>query len=849
VDENPPAKAAAAGERSVAAAVISGVVVTGDHAVIDQRRVEVAPGTLPDPAQVNPGSLVSNLPRPPARVFAGRDDELRQLASGLSHDGVVSVYGSGGTGKSELALQHARRHRGDYRVVWWITATDAAQVKAGLARLAERLCPAIAVAGNTENAAEWAVGWLQAHDHWLLILDNVDDPEDARSLIALLPDGQVIVTTRRDAGWQRVATPLRVDVLDPGDAARIILARTGSAPTSLSTATQIGSELGCLPLALDQAAAYIAQTRISLDAYLTRLREHPASMLQTSAAGEAGQTIARLWDITIEAIQDRDPEAVRLLQVVAHYAPDNIPRVLASQGDHQLQTDQALGLLASYSMITLTEQDISIHRLIRAVILSKLQPAADEGMSARDTALDYLQAALPKDRDDPRGWPLFRAVVPHVESLAEQYTPGERPEELGWVLNSVGIFLHVYGDDARAVGMLESAAEIMSATAGPAQNPEHTATQLGNLVLALCGLGRAEDALPLAERTLAMAEAVMGPDHPALSLPIGNLAEVLSALGRDVDALPLKQRALDLIEGFLDPGHPDVAVRQRNLASTLKDLGRPADALLLEERALATTEAALGPDHPETGTALTNMAQTLLDLGRSKEAIPMQERALAITKASYGPDNPEVATVLGNLATTLTRVGRTSAGLRLAQQALAITEAALGPDHPTVAIRLAAVASAWRGLGNLRKALPLEERALAITEAALGPDHPKVAVRLWNLAITLGDLKRPAEALPLAERALAINEASQGSDHPDLSLGLWYLAKTLKRLGRPADALPLAERALAITEDAYDPDHPAVATRLNNLAAVYDALGRKSDAKTLKSRARDIIRASKRRPR
>ena len=252
-----------------------------------------------------------NLPRPPARVFVGRDSALDQLGGVLAGDASAvvtqAVYGLGGVGKSELALQHAAACREEYPLSWWITADDAAQIQAGLAALAARLCPPVATAGTTAEAAGWAVAWLQAHPGWLLILDNVNDPGDVEPLLGQLTGGHILITTRRDAGWDRIASPIRLDVLDPGPAADLIAARTGGEDQAgRDAAGLIAAELGYLPLALDQAAAYITQTRISQAGYLQRLREHPAAMY-AAGDGQAQRTIARVWDITIEAIAARAP--------------------------------------------------------------------------------------------------------------------------------------------------------------------------------------------------------------------------------------------------------------------------------------------------------------------------------------------------------------------------------------------------------------------------------------------------------------------------------------------------------------------------------------------------------------
>jgi hypothetical protein len=123
-----------------------------------------------------------------------------------------------------------------------------------------------------------------------------------------------------------------------------------------------------LPLALDQAAAYIVQQRVSPAAYLDSLRRNPGRM--HAAGTRAQRTIARLWDLHITAIRDANPAAARLLSILARYVPNAIPRAMLGGDAPREDTDEALGLLASYSMITLTIESVSIHRLLQAVILT-----------------------------------------------------------------------------------------------------------------------------------------------------------------------------------------------------------------------------------------------------------------------------------------------------------------------------------------------------------------------------------------------------------------------------------------------------------------------------------------------
>ena len=632
-----------------------------------------------------------------------------------------ALYGLGGVGKSELALHHATAHRGDYPVIWWITAEDAAQIETGLAALAARLCREIATTVTTGEAAQWAVGWLQAHPGWLLILDNVNEPDEAEPLLGLLTGGHVLITTRRDTGWDRVADSIRLDVLDPGPAVELLTNRTRYVgQVDKEAAGSIAAELGYLPLALDQAAAYIAQTHISLTEYLRRLRDHPADMY-AAGGGSAQRTTARVWDITIDAIRARHPAAVTLLHILACYAPDNIPRVILGGSDDpdRLAVDEALGVLASYSMITLTPETVSLHRLVQAVILARQAPETEEaafgGESPLATALKWLDQALPADPAiNMAGWPLFRALAPHADNVAALFPIDARPEKLGRVHNELGTFLDSQGQYGRA--------------------------------------------LALSEDTLAIRESVLGPDHPDTVIALVNLAYAYWRLGRHSEALPLQQRALEMAEATLGPSHPNTAIRLNNLAGTYRELERLDEALPLLQRSLQITETTFGPSHPDTAVQLDNLAITYCELGRPDEALPLEQRALQITETALGPDHPSTAIRLNNLAVTHRDLGQTDEALPLQQRALQITETALGPNHPSTAIRLNNLAGTYRALGQADEAVPLQQRALHIIETTLGPNHSTTAICLDNLAVTYRALGRADEAVPLEERARQIGE-------------------------------------------------------------------------------------------
>jgi tetratricopeptide (TPR) repeat protein len=627
------------------------------HALQECRPEGMAPmpgghvAELPAVVDVTAPRGTHNLPRRPARLFVGRDSALDQLSNALAEDASAvvtqTIYGLGGVGKSELALHHAIARQADYTLIWWITAEDVPQIQAGLASLTTRLCGQIATTATTGDAAEWATAWLQTHHGWLLILDNVNAHEDVEPLLGQLTGGHILITTRRDTDWNRIASPIRLDVLDPRPATELIAARAGyRGESDKNAAASIAADLGYLPLALDQAAAYITQTRITLAAYLQRLRQQPAAMYAVTGGGEAQRTISRVWDITIKAIRARHPAAIKLLHILACYAPDGVPRIILGGPDDtdKLAIDDALGVLASYSMITLSPELVSMHRLVQAVILARQSPA-DEGPAfgaegPLAAALQWLNAAIPADPTaNMAGWPLFRTLSPHAEHLAILFPVDSQPEMLGDVQDAFGKF-----QDSQ---------------------------------------GQYEPALALKKSALSIFEAALGPEHPNVAIASAEVAYAYWRLGRHTEALALEVRALEITEAALGPDHPDSIVALDNLAVTYNELERPEEALPLVQRALEISEAALGPDHPDTAIRLNNLSATYRILGRAEEALPLQQRALEISEAALGPHHPHVAIMLGNLGATYRILGRVEEALALQQRTLEITETALGPDHPT----------------------------------------------------------------------------------------------------------------------------------------------------------------------
>ncbi|MFC7273585.1 tetratricopeptide repeat protein [Paractinoplanes rhizophilus] len=814
----------AAGERSVSVGVNLGIIQTGDRA----RAFLGPPVPLGRPQEaLAPVPALVGLPRRPVRTFVGRERELAALSGAT-----VTVHGLGGVGKSELALQFAYARRDRYSLIWWVTADEPAAIESGLAELTYRLHPDGRIVATDREAAGWAMTWLQTHPGWLLVLDNVERRADVEPLLGGLTAGSIIVTTRRDVGWDEITDEtLRLDVLSPPAAADLLLtlgrpedavlsppaavdpwptpgrpedaalspaaaadpSPTPGRPEDAVVAEVLAAELGYLPLALRQAGAYLRETRTGLATYLADLRTDPAGTLEAVAAGDAAErAVARVWSMTLTRITELEPLAIRLLAVLSCLAPDDLPRdVLHHLGEARPRVDRALGVLASYHMITLTGTTVAVHRLVQSVVAAGQRDDRPETLRAAMRALTETRPGGDASVR-PETWPRWATLSPHINALARACPDDVGGADLAALLGEHALFDQSQGRYRAKFEAEARALRIEEAEFGP--DHPFVAVRLNNLANTVVALGYPADAEPLQRRSLAITERAFGPDHPDVAIRLNNLALTLIDLGRPAEAEPLQRRALAVTESTLGAGHPAVATRLGNLAITLTELGRPAEAELLQRRALSTTENALGPDHPNVALRLTNLASCLDALDRPADSEPLLRRAVRIMEATYGPEHPHVAITMGSLGIVLLRLNRPEEAEPLLRTALATGEAAFGPDHPETATGLANLAAALEALGRPAEAVPLQQRALAILEARHGANHPAVGRLVSNLALTLATMQRFAEAEALQRRALAIAEATRDPAHPEISRRLLHLAAIVDRQGRRAEAEELVRR-------------------------------------------------------
>ncbi|MDP4510289.1 tetratricopeptide repeat protein [Nonomuraea turcica] len=788
-----------------------------------------------------------NLPRHTG-VFVGRDDELAGLEAALRSGGdvvVAAVHGLGGVGKSTLAARYARAHAagrtagGDgagLNPVWWITADSAAAVDAGLAALAVALQPELATAVPLEALAQRATAWLAAHQGWLLVLDNVVDPADVRPLLERTLTGQVLVTSRLGEGWHRLdAQVLRLDVLDEREAVDLLIriAAAGRSaevvqaglneelPEGMDGVLELVRELGCLPLAIEQAGAYLHQTRLSPRGYLELLRAQPAVMYDRTARGtDSERTIASLWRLTLDQLADT-PLAGQLLRILAWYGAEPIPRTLLDGlHDEPPEVQHALGELAAYNMITLDGDTVTVHRLVQAVARTPgdqhrpgdphRKPA--DIATARGRATQLLEQARPGGYEDPASWPRWRALLPHIDAMFSCTSPDADIADAHELLRNTGLFLVNQGAIGRALIYLKRCMTL----AQRVYDSDHPAVlnTRASLAYAYQLAGNLRRAIPLHEATLADRERVLGADHPDTLASRNNLAAAYRASGYLRRAIPLHEATLADRERVLGADHPDTLASRNNLALAYDEAGDPGRAIPLYEATLADREQVLGADHPDTLSTRGDLATARGNAGDSAGAAATLENLLTDQLRVLGPDHPDTLSTRGNLAYWRGATGDAAGAVAAFEELLTDHLRVLGPDHPDTLSTRSNLAR-WRGeAGDAAGAVAAFEELLTDRLRVLGPDHPRTLIARHNLAYQRGEMGDAAGAAAAFEELLTDRLRVLGADHPDALGTRGNLAYWRGEAGDAAGAVAAYEELLTDQLRVLRPDHPdALGTR------------------------------------
>ncbi len=834
----------------------------------DSQLTSTSPETAPRSVQpalngesaAAPGGPPEHLPRgprtrpivwgqvPPRNVsFVGRESQLAELAARLREGDTAvlphqapahgrqpssgpvppqTLQGMGGVGKTQLAMEFAWRHRGDYELVWWVPSDSRSQIQQSLIELGTKL--GLGTGADPATMVRAVLEALRSGDpyrDWLLIYDNAADPADVRPLIPTGGPGQVLVTTRSPQ-WRVVSGNLvRIDTFERHESRQLLL-RRGPEGLTAADADRIAEKLGDLPLAVEQTAVWLYETLMPAEEWLAHFDEKADELLSNvSPSPDYPWSVAATMNMTLDRLRETNPGALQLLQVCAFLAPRPIPRRLFNGTRHAeappelaeiladpaIKLGRALRAIDRYALARMDHRNstFQLHRLVQETL--KLPLSADERTALRHCAHLLLADLDPGDPLSAQDWPRYVELLPHVWETEQWDCQSPWAREL--VLSEIR-FLDLWGSPSEAEALGRRALDLWAAKLG-AEHP-HTLRTSMRYALILSSLGRFTESY---DRSTALVETLTrlrgSDDEETLEARL-SLALDLRNLGRFRHAVEVSREVLEQQQRLFGRDDPLTLQTAHVHAIGLRLTGEFTTAMEIDRYNHERRIAMFGPEHAYTLSSKYGFALGLMESGRYWESMQALDELHADNTRLYPMRSPLRLITMLALSTVKRRTGRLREALALSEEACRLFEEHLGPEAQGTVRAAASHAVSLRAIGEHDAALALSEESRDRYRSIFGDEHPLYADVSLNHAVTLRLLGRVEEARAVDEEAMRVHVDRLGDDHPATLANAVNLASDLIAGGDARSALDLDLRTHERAVRVFGENHPLTLAALRN---------------------------------
>ncbi|KAM4066810.1 tetratricopeptide repeat domain-containing protein [Hirsutella rhossiliensis] len=633
--------------------------------------------------------------------FSGREHILDTLEKALgpkhvSSPNSMALFGMGGVGKTQIAVQYAHQSLERYEVILWVAAENAITIGQSFRVIAQGL-GLLGTDGVLADgaAAIWKVkNWLiTTTTTCLVIFDNADDINTLKTAWPGATRGPVsMLLTTRDL---TIATTLaaqheNIGALSDEDGSKLLLKAVGldsASSTEVQLSLAISQMFGGLPLALAQIGGFITQRRISLQEFLPLYERYSAKIDARGAPGsDYEHTLSTVWNISFEKLTKT---STVLLNLLSFLSPDKISENILLRGSHglddrfkflsdEMDLGDASEELLRAALINRTggSTALSIHRLVQSAAREKL----DESESAEcfDTAAHILCWGFPDHSSTDIGhqslaWARCEDCLPHFNYLVElargRGKNASNRQKFADLLLRCSWYLYEREVYIIARGMVEQA---MSAFDDTTSLAYASAIDLHGLID--LDLAQAARALKPFEHALEIRKARLGPEDPFIAYSLNNIALAYTEMGELDLAHEAHQEAIRL---RLKANSDRIGNSYSNMASLLLRMGRPDDAEKMLARCPSlvdfTDETFLSTGNPRFSGDMVLLSRIRLSQGRPTEALRLASKALAFRRESLG-NRLKTCDSQYDVASMLLNEGHTSSAIQLLEEIVSMSE-------------------------------------------------------------------------------------------------------------------------------------------------------------------------------
>ncbi|RFU77487.1 hypothetical protein TARUN_4701 [Trichoderma arundinaceum] len=715
-------------------------------AASQHERRDISHSQFGDNAVLNQNNVHFHLPRPPARAGVARVipyqpnddlvyrrdlveklDELLPVAPGFYS---AALWGLGGSGKTQIALDYAyRRCNDDQCSVFWVHADSEATFTSDYKTIGKELGVDESLEGP--YLLDAVRSRIEGQSRWVLILDNADDlklfgpaPTGGtrgmnEGLFRHIPRGSqgTILWTSRDAHIAGTLVSsrrgIKVASMTRDEAKALLATAMGEESVAEETGVdQLLEELQWLPLAVSQAGAYIRQTSMTIKKYLDELFQGASrwDLLKMDdydrhRRPEVPNSVLETWSISTKRIREESELSYRILHVAAYLDSQEIPRelmVAAGQyrgsdgnGDKQateLDLRHAFTRLIDFSFLSTRRaedgrQTYEMHKLVQEAVRYGLwaqgaEEAALGKATAQESGLGNKEAYYSKKYDEAE--PLAKLALGRLQEVL-----GERHQETMAGVAILGLIYRAQGRLNEAETLQKQALDLQQKMLG--ERHPNTISYMLNIAGTYQAQGRQDEAKSISKKALDLLQETLGEKHPATAITIAELGALCCAQGQLNEGEALTKQALDLHQEVLGGRRSDTIMAMKQLARIYQAQGRHDEAKDISTEILHFQQEMTVKKHFHTILKMTifGLIGTPKDQYNERGGIIL--KFLGLMQEWLGEKHPSNLTIMELLAKYYYRC-RYDESKELMVKALKLRQEVLGENHPDTIKTMARIA-------------------------------------------------------------------------------------------------------------------------------------------------------------
>ncbi|KAJ5151400.1 uncharacterized protein N7482_010652 [Penicillium canariense] len=759
------------------------------------------------------------------RHFTGRESTLDELKNKLflqANTEKLALFGLGGIGKTQVALQLARwvkAHVPDCSI-FWAPALSLESFEQACAQIAKEL--QIYQNADGESAMEMVHRQLSSDKagKWLFIVDNADDvdllSDELDQHFPASKNGVTLLTTRsREVAMSfagRHIVELQKMTIEEGIAFLTKIVGEESLCGKEST-IQLLEELNFLPLAISQAAYYICRNDGTTTRYLEIMQKTEKDRMRLASRNFHDSTryrkmpnaVTTTWLISFNQIKGSDPSAADLLEFMSYLEPKAIPRSVLPTLNSEEEMEFAIGTLCSYGFLTRRDNEdmFDMHSLVQ---LSTRMWITDAQKTQQIIAIvtQHMERCFPSDEYTNRE--IWRIYLPHALKILRREESRDVRERYS-LLSKVGKCVLAGGRAKEAVNLFRDVCA-WSQSHHDEEHPSRLASQ-HELARAYQSNGQIKQAVELLEHVVAVRERTLDEEHPSRLVSQHVLAGAYQSNGQIKQAVELLEHVVAVRERTLDEEHPSRLASQHELARAYQSNGKIKQAVELLEHVVAVQERTLDEEHPSRLASQQELAGAYQSNGQIKQAVELLEHVVAVQERTLDEEHPDRLASQHVLAGAYQSNGQIKQAVELLEHVVAVQERTLDEEHPSRLASQHELARAYQSNGKIKQAVELLEYVIAVRERTLDEEHPDRLASQHELARAYQSNGKIKQAVELLEHVVAVQERTLDEEHPDRLASQHVLAGAYQSNGQIKQAVELLEHVVAVKETTLDEEHPS----------------------------------------